>query len=65
MASVNEVSNSIVLANACQLVSEVIRSIAGNDISNHLQGEPISQETVSGMVMAAINKELGGCNRAQ
>lgn len=65
MASVHEVSNSVVLANACQLVTEVIKSIAGNDISNHLQGTPVSQETISGLTLAAINKELGSGSNVQ
>lgn len=65
MASVQEVNNAIVLANACRLVTEVIKEIAGNDISNHLQGTPVSRETISGLTLAAINKELGGNNHAQ
>lgn len=65
MASVHEVNNAIVLANACRLVTEVIKTVAGNDISNHLQGNPVTQETISGLTLAAINKELGGKGHAQ
>lgn len=65
MASPNEVANAIVLANACQLVVEVVREIAGNEISNHFQGSPVTTETVTGLALAAINKEIGAKNHAK
>lgn len=64
MASIQEVTNVITLANACALVSEVIMEIAGNEISSHIQGSPVTRDTINGLALASINKELGGNRNA-
>lgn len=65
MASVHEVSNLITLTNACALVSQVILEVAGNDISTHLQGSPVTCDTINGLALATINKELGGARHVE
>ena len=64
MATQTELDNIAVLTNASHLVAEIVLSIAGNDISNHLNGSQIDSEAVTGIAMATFNKELGGVNNA-
>lgn len=64
MAKQEEITNVAVLANASHLVSEIILKVAGDDISNHLNGSPINNEVVTGIAMATFNKELGGVDHA-
>jgi hypothetical protein len=60
MANAAEITNIAVLGNACHLVSEIVLAVAGNEISNHLNGKEIDKTTVNGIALAAINRELSG-----
>lgn len=64
MALESEIQNVTVLGNACHLVNEIVLAVAGNDVSNHLNGKVIDSETVTGIAMATFNKELGGVDNA-
>ena len=44
--------NTIVLANAVSLASEVILAIAGNDIASSINNTPLSQTLVNSLVLA-------------
>lgn len=50
--------NSLVLANASELVTNVIRRIAGNDISNSLNGSTATAEVVQTLAAQSIGKAL-------
>ncbi len=52
------VSNMNLLANGARLVSEIVLRVAGNNISNQLNGKPIDRATVTGMALATFNREL-------
>jgi hypothetical protein len=60
MATQLEVDNLVVLGNASHLIAEIISKVAGNDISNHHEGKPITNEVIVGIAQASLNKELGG-----
>lgn len=60
MATVAEIQNVAVLGNACNFVSEIVLAVAGNEISNHLNGKEIDKKTIGGIAMAAINQQLSG-----
>ena len=64
MATQLEVDNLTVLGNASHLVAEIIAQVAGNDISNHIDGKPINSEAIVGIAQASLNKELGGAQNA-
>lgn len=46
------------LANAVELASGVIEKIAGNDISNHINGKPIRPGDLADAVAANLQREL-------
>lgn len=52
------ISNMNVLANAARLVGEIVVGVAGDNISNQIDGKPINRATVTGMAMATLNREL-------
>lgn len=45
-------TNLPVLSNAVELVSDIVHSVAGNDVSNTLNGEPLTRTALSGVVAA-------------
>lgn len=55
--------NLTVLANAAHLVAQVVTGVAGEDVSNHIDGELISQRAVGQFAAAAFNKELNGSKK--
>jgi len=42
--------NTLVLANCCELVTNIIQDIAGNDIANSLKGASITKSTIHSLV---------------
>lgn len=63
----HRVQTAITVGNAIELVASVICEIAGNDISDELNGAPVSREAVGQLVIANINTHFGklqGVNRA-
>ena len=58
MSTINSAMTTVVLANACELVYSVFISIAGNDVSNSLDGKPLNREMVNNIVLAEINNNL-------
>lgn len=60
MANEAEIANVAILGNACNLVSEIILAVAGNEISNHLNGKEIDKQTVNGIALAAMNRQING-----
>lgn len=62
--NVSEINNRLVLANATELCSEVIRQIAGNDISASVNGQLLTaddlKETIAAKLQNVIGKRLGG-----
>lgn len=55
-----EQTSAIVLANAAALVSAVVQEIAGNDISNSINGNKASGAIIETLVHQRIAKNLGG-----
>jgi len=49
---------ALVLANAGEVVAGVIKEIAGNDISNSINGSKITSELIHSMAFHCINKCL-------
>lgn len=47
-----------VLANATRLVAEIIVKVAGDGVSNQVDGKLINRSTVSGMATSIIQREL-------
>lgn len=64
MTTQAEIDNTAVLGNAGNLVAEIVLAVAGNDISNHLEGEQIKGEALGGIAQAIFNKEHGGIDNA-
>jgi hypothetical protein len=60
MATEAEIQNIAVLGNACNLVSEIVLAVAGNEISNHLAGKEIDKQTINGIALAALNQQFNG-----
>lgn len=60
MSRENEINSVAILGNACHLVSAIIEQVAGNEISNHLDGKEISKPVINGIALATFNKELAG-----
>lgn len=59
MATIQEVrTTSITLANASQLVASVINGIAGNDISNSVNGSKVTNELITFLVSNRIIDNL-------
>lgn len=50
--------STVTVANAIELTAQVIRSIAGNEISNTLNGETITLAQVSQLAAARFQKKL-------
>lgn len=50
--------NAIVLANAVEVITRVIKNIAGNDISNSLNGSTITNEIITSLAMQRINSQI-------
>lgn len=48
----------ITLGNASEIIVHVIKSIAGNDISNSINGSKITSETLQTLTMARIRQAL-------
>lgn len=53
-----EQTNALVLANAAEVAALVVGRIAGNDISNTIQGETASKERLSMLVMGQLTRHL-------
>ena len=51
--------SSLVLANAATLVSNVVQEIAGNDISNSLNGSKITTGMIQTLSLQRMMKRLG------
>ena len=48
----------IVLANAAEITSSIIRDIAGNDISNSINNSPITRDVIQMLTMQRVVKKL-------
>lgn len=53
-----KVQNAIVLANASEVITGIIKKVAGNDISNSLNGSKISNEIITSLVIQRINQQV-------
>lgn len=51
--------SAIVLGNAAELVSQVIISFAGNDVSNRIFGSPLTLNALRSLALASFQNELG------
>lgn len=60
MNQYTEIENLAVLGNASQMFAAIVERVAGGDISNHLDGKPVSQKILSDFAAAAFNKALNG-----
>jgi hypothetical protein len=56
--------NLTVVANAVQLSTEVIANVSGNLISNHLDGVPVTERTLSALAASEINNSIEGAKNA-
>lgn len=54
-----KIQSSLVLANAATLVSNVVQEIAGNDISNSLNGSKITTGMIQTLSLQRMMKRLG------
>ncbi len=63
MSKQNVINNVAILGNVSHLVSQIVLAVAGNEISNHLNGKEINAEVVDGITLATLNKELGGAKQ--
>ena len=54
----------IVLANAAEIGSSVIKDIAGNDIANSINNSTITRDVIQMLVMQRITKKLIATNKA-
>ncbi|MGG4591712.1 hypothetical protein ACLPJK_25995 [Pseudomonas aeruginosa] len=52
--------NLNVLANGAQLVADIVTAVAGDEVSNHIDGELISKELIGHHAIAAFNKAFFG-----
>lgn len=59
-----QIINATVLANAGELVAGVIKQIAGNDISNSLNGSKITSDVIQGLAYQRITKTIQQQNKA-
>lgn len=55
---IRQYENTLVLANAIQLSSNVIRQVAGNEISDGVNGEQMSEVELSETLAAKLNSYL-------
>jgi hypothetical protein len=51
-------SSIVPLANASELAAQVIKNISGNDISNSLNGSPITLATLRSLALARFQNIL-------
>lgn len=51
-------STALTLANAATIVTGIIREIAGNDISNSLNGSKITNDVITNLAIQRIAKTL-------
>ena len=50
--------SALTLSNAGEIISGVVREIAGNDISNTINGSKISNEIIVSLAFQRIQKDL-------
>lgn len=50
--------NTLVLANAVELGQSIIARVVGDDISNHLNGEPVRAQDIADTITANLGKRL-------
>jgi hypothetical protein len=55
-------NNTIVISNAVQLIALVCMEVSGNDISNRINGSPITLDTLNLAATAIIRNELENKN---
>lgn len=58
MSNTNNAMSTVVLANVCELTYAVFTGVAGNDISNSIDGQAMSREMVNDIVLAQVNNGL-------
>ncbi len=51
LADIRQIASELTLANAAELGTSIIRSIAGNDISNRINGSPLTNEVVQTLIL--------------
>lgn len=56
--SQDAVRNAVVVANIIEAVSSTIKDVAGNDISNQINGSDITREVLSVLIGENINSCL-------
>lgn len=54
----HRVRTAVTVGNLIDLVFAVVHEIAGNDISNQLNGTPLTREGVGQLVLAEINSNF-------
>lgn len=55
--------NTLVLANAIALASESVLKVLGGDVSDNINGETATPDTVTSLVASIINSDVQGkCN---
>lgn len=56
------IQNAAVLANSLQVSVDVIRKVAGNDVSDTVQGAPLSEvihETAAAKIKSKLSRHFG------
>lgn len=56
--NISTAKTAITLANASMIVTKIISKIAGNDISNSLNGSPVNRELVGAIVQPIFRNKL-------
>ena len=56
LSSLRREKSLMTLANANELASRIIRQIAGNDISNTIQGQPATMEVLTNIALSRIQR---------
>lgn len=56
--------NLAVIATVVDIATEIISNVSGNLISNHLEGVPLNDRTLSAIVAADVNNAIEGRNNA-
>lgn len=59
MAIHDTVASIITLANCAKVVTEIVSEIVGNEVSNKMGDQPLTEEVITDLVIASINNELG------
>lgn len=57
-------SNLAIIAGAIDLSVEIISNVAGNLVSNHLDGVPLNDRTIAAISAAEINNVIEGRENA-